>query len=84
MVGRQGEKASSPEQCQGSGKKASFLKTLLQVGKERRGLRAESMALLLNFSMHSLCPSITCNIEQLKILTDNTLHVKTADRFHIS
>lgn len=53
MVGRQGEKFSSPEECQGSGKQDAFLKSLLQVGKEKRRLRAESMALLVEL-LHAL------------------------------
>lgn len=66
--------------------KTLFWNPCCKLGRKRDGWELKVWLYLLNFSMHYLCLSIACNIQQLKILTDNTqvLHVKTTDRFHIS
>lgn len=71
--------------CQGSGKKASFLKSLLQVRKKSRWLRAGSMSLLtellaLAVLEYNLQYSATKDFDWYT----QTLHVKTAHRFHVS
>lgn len=66
-------------------RKPLFWNPCCRLGRKGDGWELKVWLYSLNF-LHQLCLSTTCNTQQLKTLTDNiqTLHVKTAYRFHVS